>query len=130
MRLLGVDYGAKKIGLAISDEGKSIAFPSTVIKNDKHLLRTLKDIVERENIEKIIIGESRDYKQKKNLIMKNILKLKDIIEKEMGLSVILEPEFLTSLQARKIQGKNKMIDASAAAIILQSYIDKRTSNQK
>ena len=47
------------------------------------------------------------------------------IKKKIGVEVYWEPEFLTSHQAEKIQGKNDMLDASSATIILQSFLDKR-----
>ncbi|MDR3558000.1 MAG: Holliday junction resolvase RuvX, partial [Candidatus Pacebacteria bacterium] len=72
----------------------------------------------------VIIGESKDYKGKDNLIMEKIAPFKSELEKA-GLKVILEPEFMTSYAAQRFQGKNEFHDASAAALILQSYLDKK-----
>jgi RNase H-fold protein (predicted Holliday junction resolvase) len=70
------------------------------------------------------MGESRDYHGKINEIMWKIEGFKKQLE-AMGIKVVYEPEFMTSAQASQITGENAMLDASAAAIILQSYLDKK-----
>jgi RNase H-fold protein (predicted Holliday junction resolvase) len=53
----------------------------------------------------------------------------EILKKETGLNIVFHPEFLSSVQSEKIQGKNDLTDASAAAIILQSYLDTQKNKQ-
>jgi RNase H-fold protein (predicted Holliday junction resolvase) len=84
------------------------------------------EIIKKENIAGIIIGESRDFKNVPNKIMAEIDRFKKTLEEKTRLKVYFEPEFMTSVQAEQIQGKNDMHDASAAAIILQSYLDKNS----
>ena len=122
MRLLGIDYGSKRVGIAISDEGQQFALPLIVLKKTKNLIKEIKDIAEKNKIKDIVIGESKDYKGKANAILPETLNLKKDLEKE-NYKVYLEPEFMTSINAERFQGKNDMLDASAAALILQSYID-------
>ncbi len=127
MRLLGIDYGTKRVGIAISDADAGFAIPTTVIKNQgdiQKLLKEVRELAEKNAIKEIVIGESKDFKGKDNSIMSESLEFKKVLE-QLGFIVHMEPEFLTSFQAEKIQGKNDMLDASAAAIILQSFIDKR-----
>lgn len=123
MKYLGIDYGTKRIGIALSDDDGMMAFPHDVIKNDNKILDYISEIMSKNKIDVVVIGESKNYKMEDNLIMDDIISLKKVIEKEFGVEVELHPEVLTSSQAESIQGKNEMIDASAAAIILQSYID-------
>ncbi len=123
-RFLGIDYGTKRVGLALSDEEGLIAFPYAVIPNEG-LFENIKNICSKENIGAIIIGESRNFDGAPNPVMKKILPFKKKLEENLGLPVFLEPEFLTSKQARNIQEGSAMTDASAAAIILQSYLDKK-----
>ena len=123
MKYLGIDYGTKRIGLASSDEEGKIAFPLSVLENDNKFIENLRHIIEEKEIKKVVIGESKNYKMQDNAIMTDILDLKSIIESIFQIDAILYPEVLTSLEAEKIQGKNEMLDASAAAIILQSYLD-------
>jgi putative Holliday junction resolvase len=127
MKILGIDYGTKRIGIALTDDDGTMAFPHSVIENNNKIIENFGKLIKENNVEAIIIGESKNYKMEDNLIMDDILNLKKVLEKEFNLEVDLHPEVLTSHQAEFIQGKNEMIDASAASIILQSYLD---SNKK
>lgn len=124
MRILGIDYGAKRVGVAVADSDANMAFPKTVLQNNKDLLPEIKKICTEEKTEKIILGESKDLAGKDNPIAEAISNFKMRLQKEIGIEIIYEPEFYTSAQAARTQGENTMIDASAAAIILQSYLDK------
>lgn len=126
MKYVGIDFGSKRVGIAISDEEGKMAFPYSVILNNKELLVEMKKIIEKENIEGVVMGESKNFKGEPNKIMPEIEKLKKDLEEKTKLPVFFEPEFMTSQQAEHIQGKNEMHDASAAAIILQSYLDKNS----
>lgn len=124
MKLLGIDYGSKRVGIAFSDENGEFAIPSVVLNNSKNLLKEVLDLAKEKEIKEIVIGESKNYKGEANTILKESLKFKTELEKE-GYMVHLEPEFMTSANAERFQGKNDLIDASAAALILQSFLDKR-----
>lgn len=123
MRYMGIDYGSKRVGIAVSDEAGEFAMPLIVLKTPKNLLKEIGDIAKKNKVTNIIIGESKDYKGKANAILPETLNLKKDLETS-GFSVHLEPEFMTSVNAERFQGKNDMLDASAAALILQSYLDK------
>ncbi len=124
MRYLGIDFGEKRVGIALSDEAGKIAFPKFVLNNGSDLLRNIIDVCMQNNVEVIVMGESRDYHGKINEIMWQVEGFKKQLE-IIGKKVVYEPEFLTSVQASKITGENDMIDASAAALILQSYLDRQ-----
>jgi len=130
MKFLGIDYGEKKVGIASSDDEGSIAFPEAVLRNDKNLNERLKEICLAKNIKALVLGESLDFKGKPNPIHKKILEFKALLESELKIPVHLESEFLTTRQSLNIQGPNKLIDASAAAIILQSFLDKSKKDHK
>jgi putative Holliday junction resolvase len=125
MRYLGIDYGLKRVGVAISNETASLAFPERVLPNTKYLVETIKILCEEKAVSGIVIGESKNYQGEDNPLMRNIRRLKDLLIKETGLPVYLEPEFLTSAEAARVTGRNSMNDAAAAAIILQSFLDRR-----
>ena len=125
MRYLGIDYGTKRIGLAISDEGGTMAFPYAILENSKGSLGEIKTICAHESVETIIIGESVDYKGMPNLVKKEIDRFIIELRKLVDIPVIEEREFLTTQQARFYQTKRKRVDDSAAAIILQSYLDRK-----
>jgi putative Holliday junction resolvase len=128
MKHLGIDFGEKRVGIAISDEEGKIAFPKAVLVNNKELLRNIIDFCMQNSVELVVMGESRDYHGKINDIMWKVDLFRQQLE-ALGIKVIFEPEFLTSVQASKITGENDMIDASAAAIILQSYLDKNKKHE-
>jgi len=129
MRYLGIDYGAKRIGIATGDSDGGMAFPHAVLPNDKKLISAIKSMCEKEHIDAIVLGESLDYKMKPNVIMEKITPFKNELEDATGLPVHFEREFMTSAAAEHLQGKGEMIDASAAALILQSYLDKKRNNE-
>lgn len=129
MRILGIDYGSKRVGLATADTESGMAFPRSVINNDKDLLKVIKEIIKKEDIGEVVLGESKNLNGEDNDIMESIREFKNTLEKEVGIPIILQPEFYSTYGATRIQGDSEMIDASAAAIVLQSYVDKMKNNQ-
>ena len=122
-RILGIDYGSKRVGLALSDENAEFALPLSVLKNDSLLVEKIKKIALDNEIGEIVMGESRNYVGQPNDILMDSITLKEELERE-GYLVYFEPEFMTSVQAERFQGKTDLLDASAAALILQSYLDR------
>jgi putative Holliday junction resolvase len=125
MRYLGIDYGKKRVGLALSDESGRLAFPHSVLPNDKHLVAEIARIAKEQKVKAIVVGESKDLSGKANPLMKDIEVFVQAVHKEAKKPVHLEPEFWSSFQAARWQGKTDKLDASAAAIILQSYLDRQ-----
>ena len=124
MRLLGIDYGSKRVGIALGDTDHKMAFPKVVLKNDRDLIPNILKIIKDEAVEEVVIGESKNFKNEDNKIMKEIMSFKEVLEREADLMVVLHPEFMTSAEAVHLQGENNMLDASAAAIILKSYLNR------
>jgi RNase H-fold protein (predicted Holliday junction resolvase) len=83
-------------------------------------------LVKENKASAVVIGESKDYKGKYNLIMEKVAPFKKELE-TLGIKVIFEPEFMTSFAAQRFQGKNTLHDSSAAALILQSFLDKENT---
>ncbi len=131
MRLLGIDFGRKRVGIAMSDEEQKIAFPKVVHPNDKKLVERITEYCKENSIAGIVLGESKNYKGEDNSVMKDILKFKKELEEKISLPVFMELEFMTSAEAEKMRADDgaKMLDASAAAIILQSYLDKKQNSK-
>lgn len=128
MRFMGIDYGSKRVGVALSDESNRFALPHSVVPNTKKLVDDLNTIVCENEVTHIVLGESKNFKGEDNKIMKDIRAFKDDIENRIGKPVAWEPEFMTSQHAARAQGEHELLDASAAALILQSYLD-RMANQ-
>lgn len=125
MKYLGIDYGSKRVGIALSDEEGGMAFPREVIPNNKKLISGIADLCREYNVGAIVLGESLNYKMEQNVIMKEIVPFKKTLEEATNLPVYFEQEFMTSAAAERLQGKGEKLDASAAALILQSYLDKK-----
>ena len=124
MKYLGIDYGTKRVGIATSDDGGRMAFPLRVMLNSRSLVAHIVKICKDEHIEMIVVGESIDFNNRHNQIMKEIIPFADSLKVATGLPVEFMNEVLSSREAAHIQGDNKANDASAAAIILQSYLNK------
>jgi putative Holliday junction resolvase len=126
MRLLGIDFGTKRIGIALTEEEGTMAFPFSVIKNEGSFVKiasAIEKICQEKAVGKIVLGLSLDYKNQPNEIVAQSNKLKEMIEKQTGLPVLYHQEVLTTKEAQQGQGRVDKIDASAATIILQSFID-------
>jgi|GEM_PF-32140 len=138
---IGIDYGTKRVGIAVSDESGKVAFPLEVVGNDDALTRAEELVKERGSVLGIVIGESRDFSGAENPVMAEAREFADELARATGVTIFFEPEFLTSAQAsRRGRGENprnadkrsgatstttEKLDASAAAIILQSFLDKQ-----
>ncbi|MDD5318722.1 MAG: Holliday junction resolvase RuvX [Candidatus Pacebacteria bacterium] len=126
-KLMGIDFGTKRVGVALSDETSQYAFPHAVIENIG-MTRVVDEIVkicQAENVSQIVLGESRGFDGKENDIMKKVHKFKSELQSKLSVPIVLEPEFMTSAEAGRLQGsRSDLLDASAAALILKSYIDK------
>lgn len=121
VRYLGIDYGTKRVGIALSDEGGTIALPHAVLPNDPKLLREVVRIA-RDREADIVMGESKDYQMRDNRVMAEAREFADQLIKS-DLAVYWHPEFMTSVEAERVTGKNASLDASAAAVMLQSFLE-------
>jgi putative Holliday junction resolvase len=122
MRAMAIDYGAKRVGVASTDESGQFALPRMVLDNDDTLIDKIVAFKNDSNIDKVVIGESKNLDGAPNPIQSEInqfiLRLK-----ERGLETISHPEVFTTVEARHLQGNTEMTDASAAAILLKSWLE-------
>lgn len=140
MKHLGIDYGSKRVGLSLSDDGGTLAFPYKILPNNTELVDAIHNICGEEGVAALVVGESHDLSGSPNKIMGSIEEFKRNLEGELDLPVYFQLEFMTTLEARGREGKEQnnarksskdkqsAADASAAALILQRYLDKK--NQK
>ena len=98
-RILGVDFGTKKVGIAVSDRDGNFALPKVVLQNDKDLMHNLEKIINEENIGEIVVGESLNYKGEENIpeefftVFKKIRSRLIDANKRFGKDKILPGEF-------------------------------------
>ena len=142
MKFLGIDYGTKRIGLAISDAEGKLAFPKEIIPFDKDAIPRIGLLIKMENIDEVVVGESLDFSGIPNVVSEKIEKFISELYKNFEIKISREKEFLTSVEARKVGQskasfqnseahskikKEKMgkVDATAAALILQRFLDRK-----
>ncbi len=131
MKYLGIDYGTKRVGLAISDSSGSLARPVGTLKNTPSLMSEIEDAVAREGVESIIVGSSEG-----NKVQGDIMELVGVLTLSTMLPVDTITEAFSSMEAHGAKGKERMnaratkapqkpddLDARAAAVILQRYLD-------
>ena len=133
-RLLAIDYGNKRVGLAISDPTQIIAKPYKTIDNisDEKLIEIFNAIISDKNIDEIVIGLPLTMKNSFSKQTENVNKFIDFLKKKINIKVVVVDERLSSIEAKKSlinqgikTGHNKKdIDMTAAALFLQSYLDK------
>ena len=122
MKIMAIDYGEKRVGVASTDETGEFALPRVVLPNDEKLLDIVLESIDKFKVERVVMGESKDFKGEHNPIFEKIEQFKTDLESH-GVEVVLHPEMLTTVEARRLQGNTEMTDASAAALILKSYLD-------
>ena len=136
MRIMGLDYGSRTVGVAISDELLLTAQAKEIIrrKEENKLRRTLariEELIVEYGVEKIVLGLPLNMDQSDSERSKLSLEFKDKIERRTGLPVIMWDERLTTVEADEImdevgiKGKERKeyVDMIAAQIILQDYLD-------
>jgi putative Holliday junction resolvase len=124
MRKMGIDYGKRRIGIALTDDAGLMAFPHSVVENTSEAFDEILRIIEEKEVGEIIIGQSLGKDGSPNEIQERIGELVTDLTLHTGLPVHLQPEQYTTQEAIRFQGKTKLTDASAAAVILNSYITK------
>ena len=132
-RIIGIDFGLSKVGIAISDPSGIISMPLEVIryKQQKDLVESLKRIASEKNVKTLVIGYPLSMNYKENKMTEIIDKFKSVMEKN-NFDIHLEDERLSSQYAKKIMiqqniktGTNKEILWCSKGKILQTYLDRK-----
>ena len=137
MRYIGLDLGTKTLGIALSDKLGILASPLKTIKfeeeNYESLLSELELIIKENDIKTAILGLPKNMNNSLGFASERSMNFKTLLEDKLGLEVILEDERLSSVEANNVMisadlSRNKRkekVDALAASIILQRYLDRR-----
>jgi putative holliday junction resolvase len=123
MIYLGIDYGSKRVGVARADSELNIATPLTTLPNDTALLDSTLRLIEEGGAECVVIGESLDLKGAENVIALEAEDFAEDIRNATNAEIVFYDERYTTQQARRDAKGGSVVDASAAALILQSYLD-------
>lgn len=141
VRILGIDYGARRVGLALSDASRTLASPWRVLQRPASEADTIETLVnelrpltsEDEGLEAVVVGWPRRLDGSPTHQTAAVEAFARALEQRMGVPVILQDERLSSHEAesrlatreRDWRKRKERLDSAAAAIILQDYLDHR-----
>lgn len=147
MRHLGIDFGTSKVGIALSDEAGTMGFPREVLKNDERLMDTLLELIQKEQVGAIVFGESLDFSGNGNPVLAKAHAFANVLTQKCGVPIFWEQEMFTTQEARRgfdgahpqhvenvsrvrVGGGESLhaTDASAAALILTSYLSRHAKS--
>lgn len=142
MRIMGLDYGSKTVGVAISDPLCITAQGIETIqrKEENKLRKTLariEELVKEYEVEKIVLGFPKNMNNTIGDRAEKSLELKERLERRIGLPVIMWDERLTTVEAERTliesnvrrENRKKYVDKIAAVFILQGYLDSLSLRQ-
>lgn len=147
MRVLGLDYGTKTVGVAVSDPLEITAQPLETIERKsagklRQTLARIEAIIEeygaagqQEKIEKIVLGYPKNMNSTEGDRCEATVSFKNDLERRTGLEIVLWDERLTTVEAERIlmdsgvrrENRKTYIDKMAAAVILQNYLDSKSN---
>jgi putative holliday junction resolvase len=133
-RILGIDYGTVRIGLALSDPMRIIASGLKTILNDNFAINEILQIISVQDVEKIIVGMPFNLKGEVSTKAKEVLRFIQLLKEKTDKDIISFDERFTSVMAqqailtmgtpkKKRQNNKGKVDQIAAAILLQNYLD-------
>jgi putative Holliday junction resolvase len=133
MRILGIDYGSKRLGLAMCDELGLTAQALTTItrKNRERDLKEIETVIKQYNVEKIVVGYPLRLDGTEGIQCEKVNRFVDILESRFSLPIVKWDETLSTKEAEQIlieaninrKKRKDVVDKIAAAIILQDYLD-------
>ncbi len=133
-RILGIDYGRKRIGLALSDELQLTAQPLAVLlrTNRQGDIRRLRDLCREHRVSQIVVGHPLHLTGAESEMSNEASRFATRLSKNLGVAVELGEERLTSWDAEQTRGTARLsarrshaLDDVAAALILRDYLEKR-----
>lgn len=136
MRALGLDFGSKRIGVAVSDRSGTIASPLTVIarsKSRRHDHQMIAALVREEEAELVVVGLPRSLSGSLGPAARSVLTETEALASVVGVPVETYDERLTTVAAESAlreagihgQARRQLVDKVAAAVILQGWLEAR-----
>lgn len=133
MRYLAIDYGTKRIGVAICDPSETIVSPLTVIEGQKDLLDRIVQLVEAENVGAVVLGLPLNMDDSVGPQAKFVFQFAEQLKERLSVPIHFQDERLTSFAAEQKSApfesrgkkKQKRLDAIAAAQILEAFLERK-----
>lgn len=129
MRILALDYGTKRIGVAVSDELEMLARDLSVL-NLKSFWKEIKGIVESSGVGLVVVGLPLGLNGEKTAKTIEVEKFAEKLKKKVVCPVEMFDERLSTVMAKKLTNFEKIVDSIAAKIILQNYLDAKKNKRK
>ncbi len=123
MRVLGIDYGTKRIGLAVSDESQTLAREFNIF-SPQEFWQKIGSMIGQESIERIVIGLPLNMTGEQTDKTREVEEFSERLQVTVPVPIEFMDERLSSVMAENLPGGQKNIDSLAAQIILQNYLDK------
>lgn len=128
MKILGIDYGTKRIGLAISDETQTLARELDIV-SPENFWKQVNSICQDNTVSEVIVGLPLGMSGQDTEKTQEAREFATKLHETLQLPVGFMDERLSSMQAEQITGQNEDLDSMAAQIILQSYLDKKSNTK-
>ena len=125
MKYLGIDYGVKNLGLAVSNEDGTIAFPRVAMANDEDIISRIATMVKEEGVDGIVIGDTRAFSGAENPVTAESELFAHELSERTGLEVLSASEAWSSRESTRFAPKGVKSNAAEAAVILQRFIEMR-----
>ncbi len=139
-KYLALDYGEKRLGLAISDVTRTIARPyrTLTVQSPKQIIKELRTIIEEEGVEKLIVGLPRTMKGTDSRQTERVREFVATLQQQLVVPVEMEDERLTTVQAhatlhalgKQPSRHRDRVDQYAAVHLLQTVLDREKLQQK
>lgn len=136
MRIMGLDYGSKTVGVAISDELMITAQPVMTItrKSENKLRKTLariEELIDEYEVSFVVLGYPKNMNNTEGARVEATMEFKEHLERRTGLEVYLQDERMSTIESERIlmdagvrrEDRKEYVDKMAAAVILQTYMD-------
>lgn len=127
MKYLGIDYGAKRIGIALSDERGTIAFPRETIANMPGVVGVIKALIEKEHVGFVVVGDTKSYSGIPNPVTTQVSSFVETLKRDLNVPVAFGWEAGSSIEANRYDPERVHSDSAAAAVILQRFLDMKGS---
>lgn len=126
-RILALDYGERRVGVALSDDRHEHAFPRPTLepRGKRHLFQEIEAMVRMEGVDLIVVGLPLTLRGERGPQATRIQSLMCELEEALNIPVDFEDERLTSSYAARFKGASASIDSRAAVAILESYLERK-----
>lgn len=129
MKYIGIDYGTKKTGIALSDEAGTMGFPHGIIPTTPTMVDEIALLIREKGVGAAVVGQSLSLSMEENAVAEEVKTFAEALRVHAGIPVHFELEMFTTQAARRFPDGERMkgspdVDAAAAALILTGFLER------